>query len=436
MIRTERALLKVLRMSLAALAVALPLAAGRAAHAQGAIGVATSITVQQFMEDLSNYGTWTSDPHWGWVWQPRGVLPGWRPYAQGQWLVAEGFGMYWQSYEPFGWAVYHYGRWAWWGNNRGWVWIPDKTWGPGYVNWAYGEGYVAWTPMPPSGPGPQAIQNGHVKNEPWMWTIVPQPSLLTSNVWQWAVPSARNANLMPHLEQHTVFSGVSDYSLPKDMVLAISGSSDPAQPVTFSMTPLGVTRGDTRGTILAYAPVLTGAAQAAGGAGNQFKIAPPTPPHAPPPPSAPKPPLPPTWRPVPPSQGCTEQQAEARQQQLLSIYRNGEAQRVALLQSYDPYSPPVSGWSMDNAPDWHAKDNSELAAQHQREQALMHGGAYGGSPYAAPQQQRSFESGSNDANAVRRAPVDRPPNRNAVQPPPVTVPQNSDEVSPPPNARP
>lgn len=436
MIRTERALLKVLRMSLAALAVALPLAAGRAAHAQGAIGVATSITVQQFMEDLSNYGTWTSDPHWGWVWQPRGVLPGWRPYAQGQWLVAEGFGMYWQSYEPFGWAVYHYGRWAWWGNSRGWVWIPDKTWGPGYVNWAYGEGYVAWTPMPPSGPGPQAIQNGHVKSEPWMWTIVPQPSLLTSNVWQWAVPSARNANLMPHLEQHTVFSGVSDYSLPKDMVLAISGSSDPAQPVTFSMTPLGVTRGDMRGTILAYAPVLTGAAQAAGGAGNQFKIAPPTPPHAPPPPSAPKPPLPPTWRPVPPSQGCTEQQAEARQQQLLSIYRNGEAQRVALLQSYDPYSPPVSGWSMDNAPDWHAKDNSELAGQHQREQALMHGGAYGGSPYAAPQQQRSFESGSNDANAVRRAPVDRPPNRNAVQPPPVTVPQNSNEVSPPPNARP
>ena len=35
MIRTDRALLQVLRMSLAALAVALPLVAGRAAHAQG-----------------------------------------------------------------------------------------------------------------------------------------------------------------------------------------------------------------------------------------------------------------------------------------------------------------------------------------------------------------------------------------------------------------
>lgn len=389
MTRVAFASVRLLRMLLAVAAVALPLSFGRAAHAQGAIGVATSITVQQFMTDLNNYGTWISDREWGWVWQPRGVLPGWRPYTQGQWLVAEGFGMYWQSYEPFGWAVYHYGRWAWWGDSRGWVWIPDKTWGPGWVNWAYGEGYIAWTPMPPSAPGPQSVQNGPVKNAPWMWNIVPQASLLTSNVWQWAVPSARNANILPHLEQHTVFSGVSDYSLPKDMVLAISGSGDPAQPVTFVMTPLAVTRGDMRGTILAYAPVLTGAAQAAGGPGNQFRNAIPTPPKAPPPPSAPKPPLPPTWRPVPPSQGCTEQQAEARQQQLLSVYRHGEAQRLALAQSIDPYSPPVSGWSLDNAPQWNANEGAELEAQHQREQALMKGGAYGGSPYAAPPQPRN-----------------------------------------------
>ena len=87
---------------LAAVVALVPLFAVREARAQGAIGIATSITVQQFMQELSSYGTWTSDERWGWVWQPRGVLPGWRPYAQGQWLVAEGYGMYWQSYEPFG----------------------------------------------------------------------------------------------------------------------------------------------------------------------------------------------------------------------------------------------------------------------------------------------------------------------------------------------
>lgn len=365
--------------------------ATRQAHAQAAIGIATSITVQQFMADLANYGTWTADREWGWVWQPRCVLPGWRPYAHGQWLVAEGFGMYWQSYEAYGWAVYHYGRWAYW-QNKGWVWIPDKTWGPGFVNWAYGEGYVAWTPMEPTAPSSQqGIRNGKVDNQPWQWMIVPQASLLTSNVWQWVLPTARNINVMPHLQQNTVYSGVSDYSIPKDMLLAIAGNSDPAQVVVFEMTPLDVTRGNVSGMIAAYAPVLTGSAPPAS---QQFKLAPPPPPHAPPPPSTPAPPLPPTWRAVPPSQGCTQQQAEARQQQLQSVYMHGEAQRLALAQSYDQYSPPVSAWSMSNGPQWKQNEQGELSAQAQREQSLVRAGTYGASPYQAPQTPVSYESGT------------------------------------------
>jgi hypothetical protein len=429
----DRRVARILRSLLLAGALLAPAAVSRAAHAQGAIGIATSITVQQFMQDLNNYGTWTADREWGWVWQPRAVLPGWRPYAQGQWLVAEGFGLYWQSYEPFGWAVYHYGRWAWWGDNRGWVWIPDKTWGPGYVNWAYGEGYVAWTPMAPTAPGAQGIRNGKVQCAAWMWTIVPQASLLTSNVWQWAVPSARNVNIIEHLQQHTVFSGISDYSLPKDMLLAIAGSGDPAQPVLFVMTPIAVDRGDEQGAINAYAPVLTGAAPAVG---HQFMLAPPPPPHAPPPPSAPKPPLPPTWRPVPPTQGVTEAQAEARQQQLLATYQHGEGQRLALAQSYDPYSPPVSAYSQENAPQWKAREAGELAAQNQREAALMHGGAYGGSPYAAPQVPKSFESGKPNGGAAQAPPVDRAPNAPPAEPDPVSPAQNSNEARPAPSNAP
>jgi hypothetical protein len=370
----------------------MPLFAAQATHAQGSIGIATSITVQQMMTDLNNYGTWIPDRQWGWVWQPRGVLPGWRPYAHGQWLVAEGFGLYWQSYEPFGWAVYHYGRWAWWGGNKGWVWIPDKTWGPGYVNWAYGEGYVAWTPMEPTpSNAAQGIRNGKVENAPWQWMIVPQASLLSSSVWEWALPTARNINIMKHLEQHTVFSGVSDYSIPKDMLLAISGSSDPAQVVAFVMTPISTAQTDVRGVIRAYAPVLTGSAEPLG---SQFKIAPPTPSHAPPPPSRPMPPLPPTWRAVPPSQGATQEQAAARQQQLQAVYRNGQATRLAQAQSYDAYSPPVSAWNMNNGPQWKENERGELEAQNQREQALTQGVANGNSPYAAPQVPQSYESGT------------------------------------------
>lgn len=366
----------------AILAVPCALGMGSRAHAQGAIGVATSITVQQFMEDLANYGTWTPDRTWGWTWQPRGVLPNWRPYMQGEWQVAEGFGLYWHSYEAFGWAVYHYGRWAWW-DRTGWVWIPDKTWGPGYVNWAYGDGYVAWTPMAPTAPGPQGIRNGECQNPAWQWMVVPQAALLTSNVWQWAIPSARNANILPHLKQSTVFSGVSDYSIPKDMLLAIAANADPAQPVMFVMTPLGVARGDQRGVIAAYAPVLTGAAPPLA---NQFHIVAPPPPHAPPPPSRPAPPLPPTWRPVAPTHGATEAQAEARARQLQSIYQHGAAQRLALAQSFDPYAPPVSAWNMSNAEGWSQNESAEQGAENERQRALTEGGAYGGSPYAPPQQ--------------------------------------------------
>ena len=392
MIRSAPRTIGLVRVLLLVVAAITPLGAARSVHAQGSIGIATSTTVQQMMTDLNNYGTWIPDREWGWVWQPRGVLPGWRPYSHGQWLVAEGFGMYWQSYEPFGWAVYHYGRWAWWGGNKGWVWIPDKTWGPGYVNWAYGEGYVAWTPMEPTAPNAaQGIRNDKVNNAPWMWMIVPQASLLTSNVWQWALPTARNINIMQHLEQHTVFSGVSDYSIPKDMLLAISGSGDPAQVVAFVMTPLNTAQGDVRGVIEAYAPVLTGSAQPLG---SQFKIAPPTPSHAPPPPSRPMPPLPPTWRAVPMTQGATQEQAVARQQQLQAIYRNGQATRLAQAQNYDAYSPPVSAGNMSNGPQWKENERGELEAQNQREQALTQGGASGNSPYAAPQVPQSYESGT------------------------------------------
>src|SRR5262249_52816714 len=54
----------------------------------------------------------------------------------------------------FGWATYHYGRWA---NlaDYGWVWFPgeDLDWGPAWVSWRTGGDYIGWAPLPPRGPG-------------------------------------------------------------------------------------------------------------------------------------------------------------------------------------------------------------------------------------------------------------------------------------------
>ena len=58
----------------------------------------------------------------------------------------------WVSYEPWGWAPYHYGRWAHVGR-LGWCWVPPTRgaayWAPAYVGWVNTPTYVAWVPLAP-----------------------------------------------------------------------------------------------------------------------------------------------------------------------------------------------------------------------------------------------------------------------------------------------
>jgi len=59
-------------------------------------------------------------------------------------------GWYWYSDEPWAWACYHYGYWV-YEANYGWVWVPDVVWGPAWVSWRVGGGYIGWAPLPPPG---------------------------------------------------------------------------------------------------------------------------------------------------------------------------------------------------------------------------------------------------------------------------------------------
>jgi hypothetical protein len=56
----------------------------------------------------------------------------------------------WSSSEPYGWAVYHYGNWA-YTPRYGWVWIPGYDWSPARVQWNYYGDYVSWAPLAPAG---------------------------------------------------------------------------------------------------------------------------------------------------------------------------------------------------------------------------------------------------------------------------------------------
>lgn len=107
-------------------------------------------SVDVFYGSLSGYGSWASHDRYGRVFLPGGVGSGWQPYSQGYWREDPRRGRMWVSSEPWGWATYHYGRWG-RDNRLGWFWVPDTRFGPGWVDWRYGNGYASWAPLPPYG---------------------------------------------------------------------------------------------------------------------------------------------------------------------------------------------------------------------------------------------------------------------------------------------
>lgn len=103
-----------------------------------------------FYDALSPYGTWSDVPGYGWCWQPTVVVvnAGWRPYCDnGDWFWSDA-GWYWRSYYSWGWGPFHYGRWLSHGS-RGWLWCPDRAWGPAWVTWRSGLSHCGWAPLPP-----------------------------------------------------------------------------------------------------------------------------------------------------------------------------------------------------------------------------------------------------------------------------------------------
>lgn len=128
--------------------------------------------------ELDYNGQWVDSPGYGTVWQPTNVDPGWQPYVNGRWAwTADGWA--WLSDEPFGWAVYHYGRWI-YSDQSGWAWVPGRVWGPSWVAWRWGDGYAAWSPLGPGG----AVADGRAA-----WVQVPARNFLDP-VQQRVVPMA------------------------------------------------------------------------------------------------------------------------------------------------------------------------------------------------------------------------------------------------------
>lgn len=117
-------------------------------------------------EDLDRYGSWQQTPDYGAVWVPAAVAPGWAPYRFGYWAWVSPWGWTWIDQAPWGFAPFHYGRWAYWGGR--WVWAPGvrvvrPVYAPALVAFVGGNGWsvsagfgpgggVAWFPLAPGEP--------------------------------------------------------------------------------------------------------------------------------------------------------------------------------------------------------------------------------------------------------------------------------------------
>lgn len=112
--------------------------------------ISTPSVAVRFQTELTPYGSWVTVAQLGRVWRPYVQVVGgdFVPYlTHGAWAQSSQ-GWVFQSDLPFGWAVYHYGRW--YDDPRlGWLWVPGDEWGPSWVEWRSSPEFVGWMPLPP-----------------------------------------------------------------------------------------------------------------------------------------------------------------------------------------------------------------------------------------------------------------------------------------------
>jgi hypothetical protein len=116
-------------------------------------------------DDLDRNGRWDNHPEYGPVWYPTVVSTGWAPYREGHWAWVRPWGWTWVDDAPWGFAPFHYGRWALIGGSWGWVpgpIVPRPVYAPALVGYVgahsgnvslsigFGSGApVGWFPLGP-----------------------------------------------------------------------------------------------------------------------------------------------------------------------------------------------------------------------------------------------------------------------------------------------
>jgi hypothetical protein len=151
-------------------------------------------------QDLDQYGSWQSDPDYGQVWYPSNVGADWSPYSDGHWSYVGPWGWTWVDTAPWGFAPYHYGRWA--HVRERWCWVPGPigvrpVYAPALVAFVGGAGFsvsigrgpVGWFPL-----GPGEIYNPWYRASRGYYTNVNVTNIYARNINRTVVINRINNN--------------------------------------------------------------------------------------------------------------------------------------------------------------------------------------------------------------------------------------------------
>ena len=160
-------------------------------------------------EALDRHGQWQETAEYGPAWFPAGVAAGWAPYRSGRWAWLPPWGWTWIDSAPWGFAPFHYGRWALLGDRWAWIpgtYVPRPVYAPALVAWLGQPGWQAgiavgaapaagWYPL-----SPREIYRPRYRSRPQQLRLVtsgypevPNPA---------SPPSAGSDHHFGHLHRH------------------------------------------------------------------------------------------------------------------------------------------------------------------------------------------------------------------------------------------
>jgi hypothetical protein len=206
-------------------------------------GPDVAVSVSYFYDDLAPYGRWVEYGPYGWCWVPLDVAADWRPYEDGRWALTD-YGWAWVSYEPWGWATCHYGRWD-YDAFYGWVWVPGTVWAPAWVAWHCGDDWVGWAPLPPGASWQVSVglRFGDVDRIPSSrWCFVPRRHFSDTKLKTQVVSIARNPWMIERTKDSTLFEIRNGHPVNRGVPVAFVEKGSPRK-----IRPARLVDADSRG---------------------------------------------------------------------------------------------------------------------------------------------------------------------------------------------